>query len=207
MQQYYFDTLPLHPQPERLESLTSYLTRLAEINGITSIAAVAAICSLDKIAEGKAVRYMKDYPPVSFGSLQEVTVCTEARLLQTTFYHLGKKFERSTLPYPLSGFLSSSLGKSLRFCPLCLAESPYYSLLWRFLRLRGCSNHGSRLLEWCGFCGQTIPLITPSLRVGICPSCEADLRQCKSMTLTEKEELEALNVSQQLEYLMTPQVW
>ena len=32
MQQYYFDTLPIHPPPERLESLTSYLIRLAEAN-------------------------------------------------------------------------------------------------------------------------------------------------------------------------------
>ena len=34
---YYFAVLPLHPMPEHLESLTSYLMRLAEINGISSM--------------------------------------------------------------------------------------------------------------------------------------------------------------------------
>ena len=34
MNGYFFDTLPVHPQPEQLESFTSYLTRLAEANGI-----------------------------------------------------------------------------------------------------------------------------------------------------------------------------
>src|SRR5258708_18698870 len=207
MQQYYFDTLPLHPQPKRLESLTSYLTRLAEINGITSILALAAICSLDKSAKGNAVRLMKDYPPLSFGSIEEVAVCPRTKLLQTTFFHIGKKFERSTLPYPLSGFLSESVGESLRYCPQCLAEHPYYSLLWRFLCLKGCYSHGCRLLECCGNCGRTIPFVTTALQIGICPSCNGHLRQCKSEDLTEAERLETLKISQELEYLLTPQEW
>src|SRR5258708_8329253 len=129
MQQYYFDTLPLHPQPKRLESLTSYLTRLAEINGITSILALAAICSLDKSAKGNAVRLMKDYPPLSFGSIEEVAVCPRTKLLQTTFFHIGKKFERSPLPYPLSGVLSTHLAYSLPTLLPSLPVPPSYSLL------------------------------------------------------------------------------
>ncbi len=35
--------LPLHPQPQPLESMTSYLTRLAEANGLQSINELGAL--------------------------------------------------------------------------------------------------------------------------------------------------------------------
>ena len=40
----FFDVLPVHPQPLPLESLTSYLMRLAEANHITSMTGLSAIC-------------------------------------------------------------------------------------------------------------------------------------------------------------------
>jgi hypothetical protein len=41
---YYFDILPYHPQPERLESFTSYLMRLAGANSILSMDGLSALC-------------------------------------------------------------------------------------------------------------------------------------------------------------------
>ncbi len=38
-----WNVLPLHPQPQPLESMTSYLTRLAEANGLQSIHELGAL--------------------------------------------------------------------------------------------------------------------------------------------------------------------
>src|SRR5271157_5317585 len=131
MTQYYFETLLLHPQPKRLESLTSYLTRLANCNGIRSIAALAALIFEPEPPGG--IRGMRrDHPPQSLGSLQTLAVCSEAALLQTTFVHLIRKFDLSiSLRQPVS-FLLSSLARTLRYCPICLVDYSFYSLAWRF---------------------------------------------------------------------------
>src|SRR2546429_3938543 len=109
---YYFDTLPLHPQPEHLESFTSYLSRLSEMNGIDSISALASICFPDSTLE--SVRGLKDYFPVSFGRLPIVAVCPEEKLRKTTFFYLAEKFGRSPLPPPHSNFLSGNISGNLR---------------------------------------------------------------------------------------------
>lgn len=125
----YFEVLPLHPPPEYLESLTSYLTRIAEMNGIDGYKSLATLCLPNEPVS--RVRTLKDYPLSSFSTLQSTTINPEATLLITIFYHLAKKFECSTEALPLSIFLSGSVADWLRYCPLCLRDFPYYSLAWR----------------------------------------------------------------------------
>src|SRR5579859_3339289 len=72
---YYFDALPLHPRPEYLESLTSYLMRLAEHNGISSIDGITALSFPHQ--DRRITRDMADYPPVSFGKLAIAGACSE----------------------------------------------------------------------------------------------------------------------------------
>lgn len=86
---YYFETLPVHPHPERLELFTSYLTRLAEANGLRSMGALASTCFFDEYV--RTMRWQKDTPPVSLGQLPTAAVCHPSDLLTTTFFHLGKK--------------------------------------------------------------------------------------------------------------------
>jgi hypothetical protein len=207
VQRYYFDALPIPPRPERLESFTSYLTRLAEMNGIRSMTGLAAVCSLENRPYGGTLRYLKDYPPLSFGDLELITGCSEARLLQTTFYHLGKKFGHSTETSLFPSFLSKSLASSLRYCSKCLNESLYYSLSWRFLMLRGCYKHNCKLFDKCTHCGHEIPFLALPLRTGICPACKGDLRLCMPEALTAEESREAFIFSQEIEFLVSPQSW
>src|SRR6266700_679889 len=100
---YFFDTLPIHPPPEPLESFTSYLTRLAEANSLKTMSSLAFTCFFDQ--KSKSIRWQKDNPPASFGMLPAAAKCSISSLLGTTFYHLGKKFERSSLPQSISHFL------------------------------------------------------------------------------------------------------
>src|SRR2546429_1026432 len=175
---YYFDVLPIHPRPEHSESLTSYLMRLAEFNGISSIDGISALGFPQQ--DRRITRDIADYPPVSFDKLARGGACSEELLRITTFFHLAAKFGRSTLPQPTSRFLSGSLGKSLRYCPVCIASQriKHYLLSWRFLLVTCCYRHKCQLLETCSHCGELIPLFTAPFKLGNCPKCQKNLNMC-----------------------------
>ena len=199
---YYFDTLPLHPRPQPLESFTSYLTRIAEANGISHLSGLNAF-----FGGYSHFSRFADYPPPSFGMLPTLTSRSEAELLETTFYHAGKKFDRVCQPRFLARFFSGLIASSLRFCPLCLQEDLFYRLTWRFLSLRGCPKHACHLLEHCSSCGCLLPIFASPLRIGACPACKGDLRTSVAPRLTEEELQRAFKASQEIEFLLCPHSW
>src|SRR5258708_15958131 len=161
---YYFDTLPLHPPPEPLESFTCYLMRLAEMNKIKHTEKLASICLPNQNIH--ALRTQRDYPPKSFREMQQATTWDEEVLRKTTFYHVGTNLGRSMEPTSLSRFMSSSVSSHLRYCPICIADYSYYFLPWRFLTLNGSYRHSCQLLDRCGHCEYLIPFLSPLLRAG-----------------------------------------
>lgn len=172
----YFDVLPLHPQPEFLESLTSYLMRLAEANAIPTLFRFQPIIFPGDRQHGDTMRSMKDVPLSSFASLSRASFCSETSLQATTFYYLAQKFGRSLNPHGIICFLEGSLAENLRYCPLCLqAGAPHYILPWRFLILKGCPLHGCRLLDRCPSCGNALPFLTYILKINVCPRCRVAL--------------------------------
>ncbi len=184
-QQAIWKVLPLHPQPQPLESLVSYITRLAEANGLQSIHELRAL------AGGMTVKRLKslDYPALPYSGLAQITGYPEERWLDMTFFHLAGHFGRSIHPNPLHRFLQRSLAPSLRYCPICLASHTpaYYSLLWRFLALPGCSEHGVCLLNHCSHCGSSLPLWRSLPRLKECPLCQRDLSTCEPPLLSGDE--------------------
>ena len=208
MMTYYFDALPLHPQPEYLESLTSYLMRLAELNGISSIDGISTLCFPHQ--DRRITRDIADYPPVSFGQLIIACTCSEAMLRTTTFFHLAAKFGRSTRPQPVSRFLSGCISQYLRYCPTCVTEQqvPYYLLSWRFLMLTCCWKHRCRLLDTCKHCSEPMPLFTSPFKLGNCPKCLRSLVLCTTTLVTDEAEIEAAaRVQDEIVFLLTPQLW
>ena len=208
MMTYYFDVLPLHPRPEYLESLTCYLMRLAELNGISSIDGLSALCYPHQ--DRRITRGIADYPPVTFGDLPRVGTWSEEILRTTTFFHLAAKFGRSTLPQPMSRFLSGCVGQYLRYCPVCFAEQQvrYYLLSWRFLMLTCCRKHQCRLLETCGHCDEVLPLFRSPFTLGNCPRCQQSLKLCVAPSVSDEAELEAsMHVHDDIEFLLTPHLW
>src|SRR5258708_6056049 len=201
---YYFGTVAIRPKPEYLESCTSYLTRMAERNGVSSVDGLAALCFPHQ--DRRIARGLADYPPTSFKPLMRSVACSEASLLGTTFFHLGMKFGRSPKPQPLSRFLSGSVATYLRYCPYCLRtqQQPYYSLLWRFVALKGCPVHSCKLLECCGHCGNFLSLFAAPLKVGKCLLCGLELKVCRSEPISEVELSETLSLAQDLEFLLSP---
>ncbi len=199
---YYFDVLPIHPSPEPLESFTGYLTRLAEANGVQS-----AKSWITYLFQGRRQAIRKDatdYPPVSFSQLPVASTYSENMLLSTTFYHLGRKFNRSTLPQHLGRFLRGTVADTLRYCPACLRESGYYRLDWRFLFLNGCSIHKCKLLEHCGHCNSLIPLLATPLQITSCPTCQGDLSVCTTNNLSQSKLVQTTIDQNDLEFLLCP---
>jgi len=202
---YYFDVLPLHPRPEYLESLTSYLMRLADLNGISSLDGISALCFQHQ--DRRITRDIADYPPTSFGDLTRVGVWSEEILRTTTFFHLAAKFGRSTLPQPMSRFLSGCVGQNLRYCPLCLAEQQvkYYQLTWRFLLITCCHKHKCRLLETCCHCNELLPLFRSPFTLGDCPMCRRHLKLCAALVSDEVALEKSLQVYDDIVFFLTPQ--
>jgi len=200
---YHFDTLPIHPQPEPLESLSSYLTRLAEANGLRRRQNLFRLCFPTE--HYRSTYLTGDFPPPSFGYLASLAHCPEPALLATTFYHLACKFDRSPNPTALAQCLSGSLSPHLRYCPSCLHERGYYPLIWRFLSLTGCPEHRCYLLDGCGHCGQRIPLLPSTPKLGYCPACGGDLRRSQTKQIEPSRLAQVSNRSQDLVYLVQPQ--
>ena len=70
---------------------------------------------------------------------------------------------------------------------MCLANEPYYRLTWRFRAITGCPIQHCQLLDRCGHCQATLPLLTAPLKVDVCHSCRGYLSVCQSEPLTETE--------------------
>jgi len=200
---YYFELLPLHPQPQPLESLTSYLSRLAISNGFISFAALSEL--VFPARHQASLYHFKDCPPLSLGKLPLITSHPATILLPTTFYHLARKFGRSVATAQVTHFLDGSLAQHLRFCPRCLQDYNCYFLTWRFKALRGCAEHGCHLLEQCGQCGQEIPLLTNPLSIGVCPGCKKALKSVVSPALSKRRREASLRQQRDLAYLLTPE--
>lgn len=196
---HYLDTLPSHPRPQPLESLNSYLKRVAHANGIHHI---ATFSHLTGVREPK--RFLELTPAPDYGQLGMVTHCSDRDLLAMTVYFLGRKFGREQ---SLGRFLASSLARHQRWCPACLAEQGYAKLPWSFLHLSGCPQHGIRLLDACPHCQQTLWLKSASLTLHHCPHCASDLRQADGVELTEPEGQQCQHDWDDLAYLLTPQTW
>jgi len=202
----HWNMLPLHPQPQPLESLTSYLIRLAETNGLQSIRELVALAGGPR-RKWESLYNSPDYPtPSLYAGLAQITGCSEKRLQQTTFSALIRRFERSTYPHALHHFLRESLASSVRYCAACLAEGdpPVSSLLWRFLVLPGCTKHGVKLLDQCGHCQSLLPLLPSPPHQARCPICQGDLRTGQQTPLSGEDLLLTHRRTQDLQMLLSP---
>ncbi|HYU71619.1 MAG TPA: TniQ family protein [Ktedonobacteraceae bacterium] len=194
--------LPLHPQPQRFESLSGYMLRLAEANGLKSINELALLSGLRK--GWGDVRIAPDYSSLLTGKLARIAGCSPENLRDMTFYHLARHFACPTSSREMSLFFQGSIARSLRYCPVCLAEQPYYRLCWRFLALAGCYKHGCSLLSVCGHCGAPIPLLPLSPHVACCAMCQGDLRICPTSPLPQQTIMHLERRTSDLEWLLMP---
>jgi len=174
--------LPVRPHPERFESLSSYITRLVEGNGLQSLNELGALAGGLRMT---ALRKNPDYPVATFADLAQLTDQTQEQWVDMTFSRLIQHFGCAMNPSAISNFLVGSLAPTLRYCPVCLAEHhpAYHRLYWRFLVLPGCLEHKVYLLDQCGHCESSLPLLSLHSNLSRCPTCRGDLRTSKPSPL------------------------
>lgn len=195
--------LPVHPQPQPLEALSSYLTRVAAENGLWSI------FTLGKLAGGvhmTPLQWRAEYPAASYQGLSELTMYPQERWVDLTLFPLLRHFGRATTIPAVRSLLVGSLAESARYCPLCLTEyhPSSYSLLWRFLLLPGCMTHEVYLLDRCGHCESVLPLLGYwPLHLTTCPRCQGDLRTSASKPLSFDDRFWNMVRTRDIQWLLT----
>jgi len=197
-----WNVLPLRPPPQPLESLSSYITRLAEVNGLQSINELGALAGGLRMT---TLRRNPDYPVAAVEGLAQLTDQPQERWFDMTFFHLVQHFGCAMNPNAIYNFLAGSLAASLRYCPLCLAERhpAYYRLHWRFLVLPGCLEHGVYFLDQCGHCGSPLPLLSRCPQQSRCPTCQGDLRTSKPSPLGGSDEAWTALRTRDFQWLLT----
>lgn len=178
-----FGICPKERSTTNLESLSSYLIRLAEAH---------AVYLGDLLAYEIAPILKKRYLLNSIdrggnrfydGARTINGTGKNARDMVTTLEYLTGivNLEELTLLrfreiFPVRGLIR----KKLVWCPECLKEfmekdSLYYPLIWCMTTYNVCTKHKIYLNEECPTCNKFIPFLHRKSRVGICPYCQSQL--------------------------------
>ena len=196
------DVLPIHPPLKPDESLSSYCTRLGQENLIKSVAGISYL--LFPETDKRQILDLSDLPPMKFSTIATASTQSPERILESTFYYLGKNFGRTPSPQALSRFLHGSISPTLRYCPYCVNEKHYYSIFWRFTHIVGCEKHNCKLLELCPHCGKKIPLFCSPFRIGKCPLCNYVLADVPAINLTTQEIISTQSLIEDLKIYLSP---
>ena len=165
---------------EYVESLTSYITRLAAAHRISSQALLALLNRRGKLGFCNTWSLMgKDSRAFnSYGSMQQ-RICGELSRATLRNDLLQTCLAQIRAPFPNSG---QGVVKWCRhWCPQCIRvarsrEEPAYDLLaWQIVDLGVCIRDGCLLQHQCPHCGQVQRPITDSGLIDICHTCKNSL--------------------------------
>lgn len=164
-----FDSKPwrIQIQPIKNELLSSFLIRTANAHGLTA----TRFCyyhfpnenvwnrDIDQSASSQFIERISIKAHLSVGDVAALT------LTDTPTFALNCLgiYHRTRNRY------------GLRFCPLCISESPYYRREWRSVLAVFCSRHQCHLLDSCAACGT---MITPHRagQIDHCHLCGSSLK-------------------------------
>lgn len=85
---------------------------------------------------------------------------------------------RAALP---PSYMSVRKENVLSFCPLCVAESPYYRIPWMVDVCTACIDHNCLLINQCSECGSTLPM--RSVIEAICHTCGTSFQNMQIVSL------------------------
>ncbi|MEL6930844.1 MAG: TniQ family protein [Cyanobacteria bacterium J06600_6] len=197
--------MPIAVGTPSIESLTSYITRLAHSHSITistlMTRELARILDKDYVQKnakrglstllnrGAAINSTGELAQLFAGSIERLTLEKNLSALTLLSFH---------------DCLSSKdlLHKTKSWCPDCYEEwgstdkTIYEPLLWSFRDVRVCAYHNRLLQTTCFNCGRHIPWLHSKSRIGYCPYCDSwlgssnDTRKTHDSVVLSKNELE-----------------
>lgn len=174
----FMDCLPICLTPKPLEACSSYLARVAQANGVMTCNTWLRTLHINGYSRFDITLPNSDQLP-------RLLRVSHEQILATTFMTMKQKFRCEDLQF--YKLLGGAVKPYMPYCPLCLAESGYYNLLWRLNCITGCAKHCCSLHDSCPQCGEHIvPLKTP-LQVGHCSQCGFELSAAPIIKLTDEE--------------------
>lgn len=192
--------LTVRCRPQKFESLTGYMFRLAELNGVQFADIVRVSGTKYRKTNHLRLAYQLDRFPSrisNIATLSQLTQVNQNSLEAMTFHSLYRKLyddpdEKSEWR---SNIIASSLIRNIRrFCPLCL-KSGILKLEWQVKEIEICDEHLHPLVENCPSCHAAQPFAAESWRMYQCVNCFCDLRAC---VIEKLEQLEPKYVEVQL---------
>lgn len=172
---------PIGMETPLVESLTSYIVRLAESHSISiSVLMTRELAPLlnkhyiqNGVTKGLSTLLNRGAALNSKGELAQQLVDSLEKLT------LKRNLSALTL-LPLGDFLSSRelLHKTKAWCPYCYEEwklsnnTIYEPLLWTLKDVTFCSRHYQPLQTICPFCDRQIPWLSSKSRIGYCSYCD-----------------------------------
>ena len=160
-----------------VESLTSYLTRLAHAHGVTveELAAIEIAPLANKSAKAARAKFsiashnlngMEAWTALTLTALNRLTLRDDLAFL--TMQPWDKVLSRQNL-----------LRRQLAWCPACYAQwqqsgqAIYIPLVWTLKPVLLCPQHLQPLCDRCPYrdCGRQLRLINSRVRLGYCPYC------------------------------------
>lgn len=174
-----FSLEPIGIGTAAVESLTSYLTRLAEAHCVTVGTLIGKVVAkelgkeylLESSKHGGS-RFYEQGPGLN-GLGKQATDLSSAlyNLTGCDVSSLTVQSWRDIIP------ATALLRKYKAWCPICLDDwknnhNPIYEpLIWNFKLINVCGNHGALLNTHCPLCGSEIPVLSRKTRNGYCSFC------------------------------------
>lgn len=191
---WFFELLPLHPDPYPGECLSGYLLRLADLNGYGIFWDMVGDLFPIWDAPQQIHKLKWEYPMKDWGRIPLRTGLTPAELTRLTVASWVGKFRilpdlNHSIYLSPGHFIKSLVNPVLRVCPLCLQAQPYLRLIWRLLPVTVCLEHGCFLQDRCSACGAMLTPVSQDHRHLCCPTCGADLRSL-STTMASQDILD-----------------
>lgn len=184
-----------------IESLSSYIHRLARVHGVTIGQLLRHVYEI----YAEDFRSFRQTPPV-FKSRGDLAIYirpnnTTIETIQVLEHATGNKILRSSTFLVLLKALDRSQGVysgHLRWCPACMGEfeaqgdEGYFKLIWQLKAIQHCPIHGVSLLDKCPHCGNhqgTFSIRAASVH---CQNCGKSLSEgVDRQTLSNSWEVEA----------------
>jgi hypothetical protein len=107
------------------------------------------------------------YAPKGIKNLTLLTGYTVDDLHASTFSYLTEAFLGQYDYLSSYKWLKPSLKNFFSFCPICVRQYKYHSLVWRFRENPGCPEHGIKLVDRCYLCGALLPLPSVATMLGL----------------------------------------
>ena len=184
--------LPIHPQPQEDELLSSWVTRLATENRLYSHIFFKQLFGFNEPILTRDLDRLNSPTLIQLISNATHHKCEDIEKLKLITYE-GEVFERLNIlgntrwVLPLKIYHRTKKGNGITYCPLCLKndEIKYFRKSWRLAFICFCNLHNCVLLDKCHYCHASIDYQRigvgsrdyelPNMNLGICHCCNKPL--------------------------------